>query len=169
MGAFAMLESGINGALGEVLDLKGIRSAVVTRNMSFADKIRTLRTLVDIFVLDREKAKSFDKLARKAQGCAETRNIVAHNPFRASPKSDGVEFFSFKASSTLQILDIDWSIDDFIQKIDEITSIDNGLRDLEKVMPMERIARALMRPADTKSTSALGGLLGLGSATTDEQ
>ncbi|MBZ9922226.1 hypothetical protein LB579_31600, partial [Mesorhizobium sp. BR1-1-7] len=60
--------------------------------MGFDDKIKTLRTLVDLFVTDKKDAKRFDDLTKRARKCGEHRNIVAHTPFRQSATSDGVEF-----------------------------------------------------------------------------
>lgn len=159
MGFFALLEAGIDVALGEILEVHGARRVIVTRNMAFDDKIKTLRSLVDMFLSDREEAKRFDELARRARTYGEKRNIVAHTPFRSSPKSDGVEFFAISATSTLKFPDIDWSIDEFLRQIDEINSIDNQLRSIESRMALERVARALARP---ESSRKLGGLFGLG-------
>ncbi|MDR9772406.1 hypothetical protein RJJ65_07005 [Rhizobium hidalgonense] len=92
MSHFALLEAGINTALGNVLELQSLQQVVVTRNMAFDEKIKTLRTLVRITILDPVEAKRFDALAIRARKLGETRNVVAHTPFRASPTSDGVEF-----------------------------------------------------------------------------
>jgi hypothetical protein len=63
MGYFALLEEGIGTALGEVLGIKGARRAIVTRNMSFDEKIKTLRTLVNFYIVDKTLAKAFDEVA----------------------------------------------------------------------------------------------------------
>ncbi|MBX5012692.1 hypothetical protein HJB67_22405 [Rhizobium lentis] len=159
MGYFALLEAGIDIALGEVLELHGASRAIVTRNMAFDDKIKTFRSLVDLFLSDRGEAKRFDELARRARSYGEKRNVVAHTPFRASPKSDGVEFLAISATSTLKFPDVDWSIDEFLRQIDDINTIDNALRSIKSKMSLERIARALARPDSSKK---LGGLFGLG-------
>ncbi|TAU53707.1 hypothetical protein ELI43_13320 [Rhizobium leguminosarum] len=160
MGYFALLEAGINSALGEVLEVKGIRGAIIARNMSFDDKIKTLRTLVDLFIFDKAQAKNFDDLARRARKFGEIRNVVAHTPFRRSPKSDGVEFFPLSAASTLKFPDMDWPIDEFLRQIDSINETDNGLRSIESKMSIQRIAQALIQSPPPKGS--LGGLFGLG-------
>lgn len=166
MGHFALLELGIDAAIGEVLGIKGLRRMIVGRNMGFDDKIRTLRALVDAFIVGEEAAR-FDALAKRARNCGELRNIVAHTPFRASEKSDGVELFRVSASSKLQFPDMDWSIDDFLEHIDSISEVDNGLRSIESRMAIQRVAEALINPnltaeAASGELSVVGGLFGLG-------
>ncbi|MGR9415881.1 hypothetical protein [Rhizobium leguminosarum] len=158
MGYFALMEAGINAALGEVLEAKGARAAIITRNMTFDDKIKTLRTLVDFFILDKQKAAEFDELARRARKFGEMRNIVAHTAFRGSSKSNGVEFFTMEANSKLKFPETDWSIDDFLKHIDTINGIEAGLGSIESRMSLQRVARALME----KPKGSLGGLFGLG-------
>ncbi|PWK65895.1 hypothetical protein [Aminobacter sp. AP02] len=169
IGYFALLEQGIESALGEVVGVDGVRRAIIGRNMGFDDKIKTLRTLVDLFITDKVEAKRFDDLAKRARKCGELRNIVAHTPFRQSSTSDGAEFFPISASSKLEFPDMDWSIDDFLMQIDSINQIDNDLRSLEKRMSLQRIAEALMQVPDANDArgeraAAVGGLFGLGSA-----
>ncbi|MGR9055501.1 hypothetical protein ACU8NH_06235 [Rhizobium leguminosarum] len=166
MGFFALLEEGVNKALAEVLDVSNLPAAIIARNMPFDNKIKTLRTLVSLFIYDKGKAASFDELARRAKKCSEDRNIVAHTAFRASLKTDGVEFFALSANSTLKFPDIDWSIDTFLEHIDTINKIDNGLRTLENTKSMQSIAKALMKSPN--APIAVGGLFGLGSHLLDE-
>jgi hypothetical protein len=153
---------------GEVLGIKGARQMIIGRNMGFDDKIKTLRTLVNSFIYDQALAKKFNELAKRARKCGEARNIVAHTPFRASNLSDGVQFFPISASSRLETPEMDWSIDHFLTRIDDINQIDSELRMLESRMPLQRIAEALIR-----STSAvepkLGGLFTLGAHLADEE
>jgi hypothetical protein len=164
MGHFALLEEGVNNAVGDVLEIQGLRAAIVARNMSFDDKIKTLRTLVSEFVFDSKEAKAFDDLAKRARKCGETRNVVAHTPFRRSLQSDGVEFFPTSANSTFKFIDMDWPIDEFIRQIDVINEIDNGLRSIGTRMSIQRIAQVLLKgPTPNRaSENAFGGLFGLG-------
>lgn len=165
MGYFALLELGINAAVVQILGLDALRSAIVTRNMSFDAKIKTLRTLVNTFVTDSAVAKEFDSSAKKARKCGETRNVVAHTPFRASPISDGVQFYPISATSKFDQPKMDWPIETFLSQIGEVNELDNELRAIEKRMSMQRIAEALMKassqPQDDISLSSLGGLFGL--------
>lgn len=160
LGYFALLESGINSAICDVLELKGARALIVTRNMAFSDKIKTLRSLVNFVIRNEEQAKTFSKLAQTAKDISETRNIIAHTPFHASNISDGVTFFVIKATSNLSVDDLDWSIDDFLREIDHINDTDNRLREIERRMSLQRIAEALMKSGP--SVEKFGGLLGLG-------
>ena len=143
MGHFALLEGGINDALAKSLGLKGAKAAIVCRNMSFDDKIKSLRTLINLVVVDTVLAKNFEKLSKEAQTCGATRNIAAHTPFRASPTTDGVEFFVIEAKSKLRVTEMDWSVEDFMSKIDNIRQIDNGIRAIEDTLSPQRFAEAL--------------------------
>lgn len=163
MGFFALLEEGVNIAIAEVLEVKGIRAAIVARNMSFDDKIKTLRTLVNTFSRDKALANEFDKVAKRAQKCGETRNVVAHTPFRRSPASNGVEFFAVSASSTFKMPDMDWPIDEFLRQIDNISEIDERLRSIESKMSRQRLAEAIAQAhtPEGDSEAQFGSLFGL--------
>lgn len=158
IGHFALLEMGINNAIQEVLSLNTAGAMIVTRNMSFGDKIKTLRSLVDHLVLDRNEAVQFDSLARQARAISEDRNMIAHTPFYGSHHSDGVTFFKTTANSSLKFEETDWSIDEFVTKIDHIRETDNGLRRIEKRMSLQRVAEALVKTDEQN----VGGLLALG-------
>ncbi|WP_143348273.1 hypothetical protein [Ensifer adhaerens] len=161
LGYFALLEAGINDAVSNVLEIKGLRAAIVTRNMSFDDKLKTLRALVAEYILDKKEAKAFDDLAKRAKRCGESRNIIAHTPFRRSAQSDGVEFFATSATNTFKYLDMDWTVDEFLRQIGTINEIDNALRSIGSRMSIQRIAEALMRPPQSRPFSTMGGLFGL--------
>lgn len=164
MGHFALLESGINSALEQILEIKGARSLIVMRNMQFDDKIKTLKSLVDFFVFDRNQAKAFSALANRCRDFGATRNVVAHTPFVASHTSDGVKFLVVSATSTLKTPEMDWSIDETLSQIDGILRLDRALRTIEQQMSLQRIAKALIESADQDfAKSKLGGLFGLGS------
>ncbi len=164
MGHFALLESGINAALEQILEIKGARSLIVMRNMQFDDKIKTLKSLVDFFVYDRIQATTFCSLANRCRDFGATRNVVAHTPFVASDISDGVKFLVVSATSTLTMPEMDWSIDETLSQIDGILKLDMALRTIEQQMSLQRIAKALIESADQDfARSKLGGLFGLGS------
>ncbi|MFK0273329.1 hypothetical protein ACIQUG_06625 [Ensifer sp. NPDC090286] len=161
LGYFALLEAGVNDAVSSVLEIKGLRAAIVARNMSFDDKLKTLRALVAEYIHDKEEARAFDDLAKRAKRCGESRNIIAHTPFRRSEQSDGVEFFATSANSTFKYIDMDWTIDEFLQQIDNINEIDNSLRSVGTRMSIQRIAEALLKPSKLNPPSNMGGLFGL--------
>lgn len=165
IGHFALLELGINNALKTVLKLDVAASLIVTRNMTFDEKIKNLRALVKAFVRNKEEAKRFDELAKEARKISELRNVIAHTPFHGSSITDGVSFFVTKASSTLELEDLDWSIDQFVEQIDHVRQIDNRLRELEKTMSLQRIAEALSK----RDAPPFGGLLALGAALSASQ
>lgn len=161
MGYFALLEAGINSTMSNVLEINGLRAAIVTRNMSFDDKLKTLRALIAEFIIDKEEAKAFDELAKRAKKCGETRSIVAHTPFYRSAQSDGVEFFATSANSTFRSIDMDWTVDEFLRQIDNINEIDNAPRSVGTRMSIQRIAQAILNPRHLKPASPMGGLFGL--------
>lgn len=161
IGHFALLEMGINNAIQQVLNLNPAGAMIVTRNMTFDEKIKNLRALVNFYVVDQEQAKLFDRLALQARKISEDRNIVAHTPFSASAASDGVVFYVLSANSTLKTDDMDWSVDDFLTRIDHILKTDNALREIEHRMSLQRIGQALLTN-ETAPKGAFGGLFGLG-------
>lgn len=165
IGHFALLELGINNAIKTVLKLDIAASLIVTRNMTFDEKLKNLRALVKAFVPDKGEAKRFDDLAKEARKISELRNIIAHTPFHGSPTSDGVRFFVTRASSSLELEDLDWSIDEFVEQIDHVRQIDNRLRELEKSMSLQRVAEALGK----RNAPPFGGLLALGAAMSAHQ
>ena len=144
MGFFALLEAGIDSAIGKMLGVDGIRRAIVGRNMTFDDKIKTIRTLVDVYLPENSDKQEFDQLALRARKMGQHRNVIAHTPFRGSPKSDGVEFLRVTATSKLEFPEMDWSVDKFIECIDEINQIDNAMRRFEEGKPISAVAAALM-------------------------
>lgn len=164
MGYFALLEVGINSAVGDILDIDQAKLSIITRNMSLNEKINTLRSLVNFYVFDKAKAEEFDKWALSARKISEARNIVAHTAFRASSNTDGVEFFTIEAKKHLKVVETHWTIDEFLALIDEINMIDNNLRSIKSRMSLQKIAKALM---DSPPRGALGGLFALGEALTN--
>ncbi|UVC08657.1 hypothetical protein IHQ71_26605 [Rhizobium sp. TH2] len=169
MGFFALLEQGINQTIGEVLEVDGAARTIVTRNMTFDDKVKTLRALVAALLIDKDAAKNFDDLALRARKASETRNVVAHTAFRRSPKTDGVEFFAITATKSLKFPDMDWPVEEFLRQIEEINDIDNQLRSMESKMTYQRVAKALMNPSSAGKlpSSLFGGLFGLGKSLTE--
>lgn len=165
MGFFALLEAGVDSAIGKVLGVDGIRKAIVGRNMSFDDKIKTLRTLVDVYLPENAEKIAFDKLAIKARKTGEHRNIIAHTPFRGSLKSDGVEFLRVTATSKLEFPEMDWSIAEFVQHIDEINQIDNAIRRFEEGRPINAVAAALM----SNTPPVFGGLFQAGASLANQE
>lgn len=160
IGHFALLEMGINNAIQQVLNLNPAAAMIVTRNMTFDEKIKNLRALVNFYVFDKEQAKRFDRLAQDSRKISEERNIIAHTPFHASPASDGVVFYVRSANSTLKTDDMDWSVDDFLRRIDHILETDKALREIEDRMSLQRIAQALLKN-ENAPPAPLGGLSGL--------
>jgi hypothetical protein len=165
MGFFALLEAGVDSAIGKVLGVDGIRRAIVGRNMGFDDKIKTLRTLVAVYLPENAEKTAFDKLAVRARKMGEHRNIIAHTPFRGSTNSDGVEFLRVTATSKLEFPEMDWSIDEFIQNIDEINSIDGAFRRFEQGRPISAVADALL----ANKAPQFGALFNLGAEALHQQ
>ena len=163
IGHFALLEAGLNQAIKEVLNLSIAAGLIVTRNMSFYDKVKALKSLVNFFIADKIQAKEFEAAASKAHQIGEERNIIAHTPFGGSKTSDGVVFFETRATKELELKDLDWSIDEFIAKIENIRQVDNRLRQIEQSISLLRIAEALTKFPQ----SSLGELFGLFTSFTD--
>lgn len=132
MGIFALLERGVDNALGELLKLDGLSRLVLGKNMNFAAKLKTLRSLVGLAKISNETSAKMDMLAQRAGDYGSLRNKVAHSPFIASAKSDGVEFILVTATKKLGMETMDWSVDEFIVHFGKINDIDNELRSYKR-------------------------------------
>src|SRR5687768_8041355 len=97
MGYYALLENTLARRLGLLLGIDGLLSAIVGRNMGAIEKVRAVRTIVNLAVRPNEDKQWLDGLLKRAQNTAEQRNLVAHTPFGASTKSDGIEFYAVEA------------------------------------------------------------------------
>lgn len=166
MGHFSLMEVGLNNALIRGLNVDKINGTILTRNISFADKIKSLKCLVSIAYKEAERMKHISLLNRAIK-CGETRNIVAHTPFMASKKTDGIEFYLIKANKELEFPEMDWSVDEVFSHVDEVREVDNELRELVIENHTHRIAQALLnRPSKNAPAQIgpLGALFGLGAS-----
>ena len=112
---WASMESAINNAIGKALGLDDLQTLVVAKNIQFRDKthiLRTALTLSDLSPLDREK---YDGILNDIAGVSHVRNMMAHDLFLPSQKTDGVEFLVVKAKGRLNFPEEDWPIAKFIE------------------------------------------------------
>lgn len=170
MGHFNLMENGLNEALVKTINVDRLRGIILTRNITFADKIYIMKCLVAM-AFDKADRESHVSLLNRAKNCSEDRNMVAHSLFGPSPTSDGVEFFVVQARSELRFPTEDWSVNDVFSRVEDVRKIDNDLRRLAKEIPVRRIAQALAKKPEgllTGQVGPLGRLFGLGASILDE-
>lgn len=159
IGHFALLEESLGDALGQALGVEKARLWIVTRNMTFDDKVKTMRTLVDRFIIKEDRAKHIDSLCLRARKFGEMRNIIAHSPFRASLQSDGVEFLVVSANSKLKFPEMDWELAKFVEVLHDLNALDDEFRALEVISDLDRIAYELAAAPEASEAGMAGAIL----------
>lgn len=158
MGFFAMLENTLAQRLGLVLGADVVLTAIVGRNMGAIEKVRAVRTVVNLAVRSDEDRKWLDAMLKRAEKAAEQRNIVAHTPFGASSESDGIGFYAVEAKSKFRVPSIDWSIPYCDEQIDELRTIADAL-DSSRATEALLAARELLKKAPTPDLRWLEALI----------
>jgi hypothetical protein len=156
VGNFAFLESAVLRCITEVSGIDGLAAVAIGRNMGAMEKVRALRTLTNLALIGESK-NVLDALLRRAVAIVEERNVVAHSSFGASTASDGVSFFTVDAKRNLRFEDIDWPLQTFEKKIDEIREVTNALDHAENLARL----RAGAQVWKTSRASVAKALLGL--------
>jgi hypothetical protein len=166
---WALLENAINNAVGKALSLDALQTYIVTRNAQFTAKTHILRCALEFSALkDLKQRKSYDDEISDIQTYSYVRNMVAHDLFAESEKTDGVDFVVVKAKGALKFPDEDWSIarfQDEFKKVENWTASINRLTDA--LTPVSTHAQALGKalmsyPGPTGPTGPTGGIAGLG-------
>lgn len=110
--SWATMESSMNRAMGKALKLDGPQSAIVAKNVQFTAKMHVLQTALTL-VMSNEEREKHKAMLGKISAATGIRNMMAHDCFFPSKKSDGVVFFTVKARGELDFPDIDWPISEF--------------------------------------------------------
>ncbi|WFS02743.1 hypothetical protein [Rhizobium tumorigenes] len=126
--AFSMLERRIDNLLQQALKADDLQSLVVARNMSFMDKVKSIRALLPVTVYG-DLAKKIDGRLRGFGDLAERRNLIAHSVFGPSYKG-GLEVLVIKANSSLKLPVLSWSISEMFDMIEGLEKEDDELGQL---------------------------------------
>jgi hypothetical protein len=165
MAQFGLLESALSDALATMLKLEGLNMVIIMRNMQFSDKVRTFRTLVDMYIWPREEKKKYDDLAKQMLSLADDRNMIAHTVFKPSQISDGVDFLLVRAAKKLEFPDMDWPVAKFAQVIQNMENVQASLQGVKSQMAFSAIAKALLER--NPAPGGLAGLFALGASLDD--
>jgi hypothetical protein len=139
MDVWSSLDSAIDAAIAGALRLNKIQEYILGRNVSFTNKINILGALCSVSQLMPEYKKYYaDMLKDIINNFYWRRNIIAHDMFRASKISDGVEFLTMRARGNVRFPDIDWSVEEFSQLFIKITSISLHMHDLANILKGEK-------------------------------
>jgi hypothetical protein len=161
---WGIMESAIDDAISKSLGLSTVQRFILAKNVHFMNKMHILRTLVDVSILSRE-AERFDKLVGQIQNLTGIRNMMAHDPFILSEKTDGVIFFVVRAKGRFAAPEEDWTISRFESEYTRLigyTAELTELRDkLAKVTPTSSLA--LLLSGATPPALPTEESLGLGS------
>ena len=111
--AWALMESQMSHAIAKALGLTDLQEVVLQKNTQFRDKTNILKTLVAMSYFGETEAARLIKLIGQIYDYSTNRNMMAHDLFMPSEKTDGVEFLVVKARGTLQFPTVDWTVDDF--------------------------------------------------------
>jgi hypothetical protein len=97
-----------------------------------------------------EKAE-FDAMLVRMGDLSLDRNMVAHDLFFHPDDGDGIEFLVTKATGKLQFPNHNWTVDNVEQKSDELLSLRDKLKALERRLSYADLVRALIQQEDRKA------------------
>lgn len=161
---WAMMESELNRCMGRALALDGLQTYIVAKNVQFTAKTHILKTALagsrKVGAADRERyTKLIDAIATETP----VRNMLAHDMFLPSEKTDGVEFLVVKAKGQLKFPEEDWPIQTFQDWFARMTLWRQELVKLRQIIDRPAtLAEALL--AYQKPTGILSGLTGIAGA-----
>ena len=158
-----MLESTLNSAIEQALDLSVVQGFIVTRNVQLRDKIHVLKCIVDL--VGNDKARFTKVLNEIADMSRVDRNVIAHDMFWPDDEGDGVKFNVVKATGKLAVPDVRWSQADFEAKYEKIINLHKEVGQLTIAIKPFSLARALREapagPTGNAMTNAMLSGLGL--------
>jgi hypothetical protein len=137
------LEGNLNGTIQVALGLDVLQAAMLANNMQLRDKINFLRSTISLLTIDPEQTEFIATINRISK-YSEWRNTVAHQPFLADDKTDGVRFLVFQAKGKINIPETRWSVDDFRKKLEAIKTANNELKTMQDHIIAGRAPNALL-------------------------
>jgi len=138
---WSVLESTINQAIEQGLKINYLQGAVLASNITFRNKIHILKVLVDLRGIDAERLKGYvDEVATLSYA----RNMVAHDVFWADEEGDGVKFAVAKAKNKLSFPDTRWSIQNFLEKFEQINDLVLKMQQVTTTVSKLSLADALL-------------------------
>jgi hypothetical protein len=153
---WATLESTLNRAIVDALDLTEIQGAIVTKNIQLRDKINILKTLIDLHGVE---VKRYQKVLETIGSLSLDRNMMAHDVFFPDDQGDGVQFLVIKAKGKLSIPPTRWSVAQFFDKYLEIVKLSKEADDMATVLSRMALASLLRKRSGTTLGPLVLGLL----------
>lgn len=158
---WAVMEGALDECIRKALNLDRGQGYVLARNISFMSKVFIFRTLMNEALGEKDRKKAYDKFAINIADLAKDRNMVAHSQFSADKTGDGVEFFVIAARSKLAFSEARWSINDTLQRVQDMVDATEKLGELETFFSSSSAMKAIAKSLE-KTPQHFGGLGGLG-------
>lgn len=141
---WAMMEMRLNDLLGKVLGLEKLAALVVSKNIQLRDKIKIVRTTIDMhYGFTEEQRAEYKSIIQKIGNLSDHRNMMAHDFFCASENGDGVNFFVVKAASKLELPDLNWSIEEFGRRYYELATLAIQIKKIADQLETADLIKAL--------------------------
>lgn len=112
---WATMESRLNDAIGKVLGLDSLQTAIVCSNINFFAKCHILKTAIEHQPLGLEH-DAFIKTISDLQNLSRQRNMVAHDVFFPNKEREKVKFYAVKAKGRFSLPLEEWSPETFVEK-----------------------------------------------------
>ena len=167
---WAAMEWELNMTIQDLLGLKDLQAAIVTRNIQLRDKIHIIGASLDVLPLSEDEKKDMRATLNGIKSKTNLRNMAAHELFCPSDDGKGVKFFRIQAKGKFRIPETTWDsamLDAECAQLDELA--DNIKRIGEKArsaVNLRLIAQALNAPTPSLGQPglwSLGAHLPLGS------
>lgn len=131
MGYFAVMECEINDMIQECFNLSSPDALILCTNLNYHSKIKILKTLNDTYSGNEDARKRVDQNLTKVGDLSKDRNMVAHTPFVPSKKKDGgITFLRTSASKKINIIPIEWTIEEIETKCSKLFQAAKFVREL---------------------------------------
>ncbi|MEX0964748.1 MAG: hypothetical protein WDZ52_11980 [Pseudohongiellaceae bacterium] len=161
---WALVEGTLRQAIGKALGLSRVQTVFVGVNLSFRDKINTLKTAIDVSHIYPEADKDrFKKLLDTISGHSPVRNMVAHDMFEVSEDGSKVSFFVIKAKGKFDLPDVTWDERKFREEYALLVSWCDAVHEIIGGLDTQALVKALLSPSGTAPDTPMGALFGLGS------
>lgn len=135
---WALLETALSGAIAAALNVNNIAKYILAANIGFRNKTYILRALCSISYLDDRDKEIAENMINVVANLYGHRNIIAHETFVPSTKTDGVEFLVLKARGKFSAPEADWSVEHFDNLDASLIAHATGLDSLTKKLNQAR-------------------------------
>jgi hypothetical protein len=105
--AWATMEMALGGAIGAALGLKTLQQFVLSKNLTFTNKVHIFGALCSVSFLSAADKDSCKVLCKSILDLYPFRNNIAHDAFCSSNSNDGIQFLAFRARGKVSFPDVE--------------------------------------------------------------